>query len=79
MLFVTPGALLYAQLDVFVSFKPWKVPWRIDRPFRFKSRRLTDGTFQWLHIPNDYGQPARPRRRPALYFRASVPWRLAAY
>jgi len=52
-LFVTPGALLYAQLDVFVSFQPWKVPWRIDRPFRFESRRLTDGTFQWLHIPND--------------------------
>jgi hypothetical protein len=51
MLFVTPGALLYAQLDVFVSFQPWKVSWRIDRPFRFESRRLTDGTFQWLHIP----------------------------
>jgi hypothetical protein len=53
MMFVTPGALLYAQLDVFVSFQPWKVPWRFDRPFRFETRRLSDGAIQWVHIPND--------------------------
>jgi hypothetical protein len=52
-LFVTPGALLYAQLDIFVSFQPWKVPWHIHRPFRFETRRLSDGSIQWFHIPND--------------------------
>ncbi len=53
MLFVTPGALLYAQLDVLVSFQPWKVPHRFDMPFRFETRRPSDGGIQWVHIPND--------------------------
>ena len=53
MLFVTPGTLLYAQLDVFVSFQPWKVPWRINIPFRFETRRLSDSGIQWVHTPND--------------------------
>jgi hypothetical protein len=52
-LFVTPGALLYAQLDIFVSFQPRKVPWGIDEPYRFETRRLSDGGIQWVHIPND--------------------------
>ncbi len=53
MLLVTPGGLLYAQLDVLVSFQPSKIPWRFDRPFRFETRRLSDGGIQWVHIPND--------------------------
>ena len=52
-LFVTPGGLLYAQIDIFVSFQPWRIPHHFESAFRFESRRLTDGTFQWLHIPND--------------------------
>jgi hypothetical protein len=53
VLAATSGGLLSAQLDFFVSFQPWKIPYRFTMPFRFESRRLTDGTFQWLHIPSD--------------------------
>ena len=53
MLFVTPGALLYAQLDIFVSFQPWQLPWSFQRPFRFETRRSSNGSIQWAHIPND--------------------------
>ncbi len=53
VMFVTPNALLYAQLDLFVSFQPWKIPWSFSRAFRFETRRLSDGTIQWFHIPSD--------------------------
>jgi hypothetical protein len=52
-LWATPGRLLSAQLDFFVSFQPWKIPYRFTMPFRFESRRLADGTLQWLRIPSD--------------------------
>jgi hypothetical protein len=53
VLFVTPGGLLYAQLDISVSFQPWNVPVSIHRAFRFETRRRLDGDIQWVHIPND--------------------------
>jgi hypothetical protein len=52
-IFVTPGGLLYGQLDFVVAFQPWRIPFRFSMPFRFESRRLADGTFQWLHIPSE--------------------------
>ena len=53
VMFVTPNALLYAQLDLFVSFQPWKISWSFSRASRFETRRLSDGTIQWFHIPSD--------------------------
>jgi hypothetical protein len=53
VLFATPGALRYGQLDFFVSFQPWKIPYRVTRAFRFETRKLADGSIQWMHIPSD--------------------------
>lgn len=53
LLFVTPGALLYAQLSIFVSYEPWIIPIHWYKEMRFETRRLSDGTTEWLHIPAD--------------------------
>jgi hypothetical protein len=50
---VTPGALLYAQISFFVSFKPWRIPYHLTKELRFESRRRSDGKIEWLHIPAD--------------------------
>jgi hypothetical protein len=52
LMFVTPAsALLYAQVSIFVTYKPWKLPIHGEKEFRFESRRLPDGKIEWLHIP----------------------------
>jgi hypothetical protein len=53
IMFVTPGALLYAQISLFVSFHPWILPISLTKELRFQSRRLHDGSIQWLHLPAD--------------------------
>jgi hypothetical protein len=53
LLFVTPGALLYAQVSIFVSFEPWIIPFRLTKEARFETRRRSDGAIEWLHIPAD--------------------------
>jgi hypothetical protein len=53
LMFVTPGALLYAQIDLFVSYYPWILPIPMTKELRFQSRRLSDGRFEWLHVPAD--------------------------
>jgi len=50
---VTPGALLYAQIAFFVSYRPWKIPYHLTKELRFESRRRADGKIEWLHIPAD--------------------------
>jgi hypothetical protein len=53
-IFVTPGALLYAQLSIFISYQPWILPIHLsEKEFRFETRRLSDGKIEWLHIPAD--------------------------
>ncbi len=52
-LFVTPGALLSAQISFFVSYQPWKLPLHLSKELRFQSRRLADGRVEWLHFPAD--------------------------
>jgi hypothetical protein len=53
LLIVTPPtALLYAQISIFVSYRPWKLPIPLrTMEFRFQSRRLSDGKIEWLHLP----------------------------
>lgn len=53
LIFVTPGALLYAQISFFVSYRPWKIPYHLDKELRFESRKRADGKIEWLHIPAD--------------------------
>jgi hypothetical protein len=53
LIFVTPGALLYAQISFFVSYQPWKLPLHLRKELRFQSRRLADGRIEWLHLPAD--------------------------
>ena len=53
LMFVTPGGLLYAQISIFVSYRPWRIPWTMTNELRFQSRRLSDGKIEWLHIPAD--------------------------
>jgi len=53
-IFITPGALLYAQLSIFISYQPWILPFHLpEKEFRFETRRLSDGRIEWLHIPAD--------------------------
>jgi hypothetical protein len=54
LMFVTPPtALLYAQISIIVSYKPWKLPFGGGKEVHFESRRLPDGKIEWLHIPVD--------------------------
>jgi hypothetical protein len=53
LMFVTPGALLYAQISFFVSYRPRKIPYHLSKELRFESRRRSDGKIEWLHIPAD--------------------------
>src|ERR1700692_1014581 len=53
LLFVTPGVLLYAQISFYISYKPWKVPYHLNKELRFETRRRSDGKIEWLHIPAD--------------------------
>lgn len=53
MMITPPDAMLYAQISIFVSFKPWVMPFHQTREMRFESRRLEDGKVEWLHIPTD--------------------------
>jgi len=57
--FITPGAMLYAQISIYVSFTPWLIPWWPEQEFRFETRVRSDGKVDWLHIPND-NVPAAP-------------------
>jgi hypothetical protein len=49
-IFITPGGLLYAQMAIFVSYRPWLLPIHREKEFRFETRRLSDGRIEWLHI-----------------------------
>lgn len=52
-LFITPGAMLYAQISIYVSFKPWLMPfWWPEQEYRFETRVRSDGKVDWLKIPN---------------------------
>lgn len=53
LLFATPGALLYAQISIFVSFHPWNLPIPFKKELRFELRRHSDGKIEWLHLPAD--------------------------
>jgi hypothetical protein len=53
LLFVTPGALLYGQMSIFIIYQPWKLPIHLNKEVRFETRRLPDGQVAWLHIPVD--------------------------
>ena len=53
VLFVTPSALLYADISIKVSYTPWVVPYHFNKEFRFYTRRKDDGGIEWLHKPLD--------------------------
>jgi hypothetical protein len=52
LLFVTPGALLYAQMSIFVTFQPSRLPFHLNKEARFETWRLDDGSVQWLSERN---------------------------
>lgn len=53
ILYATPGALLSADVSLKVSYRPWGLPFHLDKEYRFYTRRKDDGTIEWLHRPND--------------------------
>jgi hypothetical protein len=52
-MFVTPDALLYAQMSIFISYRPWELPFHLIKERRFETRRMSDGKVEWMHIPVD--------------------------
>ena len=61
MIFITPGGMLYSQISIYVSFKPWIIPiWWPEQEYRFETRVRSDGKVDWLqnseqlvfHIPH---------------------------
>jgi len=52
VLFATPGGLLYAQISISISYEPWHIPYMMHKEMRFETRKLQDGTIEWLHLPS---------------------------
>jgi hypothetical protein len=52
-MFITPGGMRYVQISIYVSFKPWLLPWWPEQEYRFETRVRSDGKVDWLRIPND--------------------------
>ena len=50
VLFSSPN-LLYADISVRVTYKPWFIPIHFEREQRFYTRRKDDGEVEWLHKP----------------------------
>lgn len=51
VLYVTPSALLYAEISIRTSYTPWIVPIHLSKEFRFYTHRKDDGQIEWLHKP----------------------------
>ena len=47
----TPGILDYADIIITVAYRPWIVPWHMEKSFRFVTRKLSDGKIHWLSRP----------------------------
>ena len=53
-IFITPGGMLYSQISIYVSFKPWIISiWWPEQEYRFETRVRSDGKVDWLQIPNN--------------------------
>jgi hypothetical protein len=48
---LSPGALGGADIAIVVSYKPWILPWRREKVFRFIAKRQTNGQFYWYSLP----------------------------
>jgi hypothetical protein len=48
VLYGTPHALLYAEISIEVSYRPWFVPIPLEREDHFYTRRKDDGNIEWL-------------------------------
>jgi hypothetical protein len=51
VLFATPPFLLYADISMKITYKPWIIPCQISKEYRFYTRRKDDGGIEWLHKP----------------------------
>jgi len=48
LLYGTPRALLYAEISIKVSYRPWFLPISLEREDRFYTRRKDNGDIEWL-------------------------------
>jgi hypothetical protein len=47
----TTGVLDFADIIITVAYRPWILPWRREKTFRFVTRKLGDGKIHWLSRP----------------------------
>ena len=48
VLYGTPRALLYAEISIKASYRPWFLPIPLEREDRFYTRRKDNGDIEWL-------------------------------
>jgi hypothetical protein len=57
-LLVNQGSgLTWADMAIVVSYKPWILPWRREKMFRFITRKQTNGRLYWYSFPLDAPVP----------------------
>jgi hypothetical protein len=55
-----PANIAYADIAIVVTYKPWIIPLRREKLFRFVTRRENNGSVRWRSQPIDEVCPANP-------------------
>lgn len=45
--------LAYADIAISVTYNPWRLPVRLEKQFRFETRKMSDGKMYWFSKPID--------------------------